>query len=174
VVARIDDCGFPRLGRCFAVPPVPLDHAAHLHAATEPSPEAIINQIQEIKATVAQLDAVMQQANPTADMGQMESGPRIAVMPSGAMAGMAGIPAAASPLAPASIPEMGGGPAADANPMGSMMQEMGSMMQMMGGTMRRIKPGGAEMDGMKPGEAQMGAMKMEGPARGMARMARLV
>lgn len=123
--------------------PVPADHSAHLHPATALASTAIADQVQDLKAKVAQLDEAIRRANPAAGMGQATPAPG----------------------------GMGGGQSNSGN-MGGMMKEMGSMMQMMGGMMDGMKPGAVPMGGMKPGGAGMGmgGMKMDAGEMGGMKM----
>ena len=143
--------------------PMPTDHSTHHHLATAPATQALADQVQELKAKVAQLDEALRRANPTAAMGQMAPGASMAGMPPAATGGIAPAPTGD----PATMASMSGAPAAGANPMGGMMQEMGSMMQMMGGMMGGMKPGSAEMGGMKMTPPDMGGIKIGGGMAGM-------
>ena len=134
--------------------PMPIDRSTHQHPATAPASQALADQVQDLKAKIAQLEGALRHGNPTAGMGQATAasgGNGMTGTQPGAMTGMAG---------------MGGGPAVGANPMGGMMQEMGAMMQMMGGMMGGMKPGGAELAGMKQGGAGMPGMKMDASEMG--------
>lgn len=138
--------------------PMPIDHSTHQHPATAPASQALADQVQDLKAKIAQLDEALRHGNPTAGMGQATAasgGNGMTGTQPGAMTGMAG---------------MGGGPAVGANPMGGMMQEMGAMMQMMGGMMGGMKPGGAELAGMKMDASEMGGMRAGGSSGGMSGM----
>ena len=157
---------------CVSAQPVPADHSAHLHPATALASTAIADQVQDLKAKVAQLDEAIRRANPAAvGMSPATAAPGGSGMGGGqasAMGGMAPMPPAAAPPAMAG---MGGGQSNSGN-MGGMMKEMGSMMQMMGGMMDGMKPGGPPTGGMKPGGAGMGmgGMKMDAGEMGGMKM----
>ena len=154
---------------CVSAQPVPADHSTHLHPATAPASTALADQVQDLKAKVAQLDESLRRANAAAGMGQATPAPGgMGGGQASAMGGMAPMPPAAAPPAMAG---MSGGQSNSGN-MGGMMKEMGSMMQMMGGMMDGMKPGAVPMGGMKPGGAGMGmgGMKMDAGEMGGMKM----
>ena len=161
--------------------PMPADHAAHAgHAATTTAPAdaSLPQQVEALKAKVAQLDEALRRAGattaPTAAAGGMAGMPAAAPMPAatppaaGAMSGMAPMPSGgAMPATAGGMAGMGGN-----GGMGDMMQMMGGMMQQMGGMMKMDGMGG-EMAGMGMGMSGTsgGAMPGAAPPAGMQGMA---
>ena len=121
------------------------DHKAHQKKPDAPAAEkGLEEQLKELSAKVADLDAALAQRSPAAPAGSgpaaKTAGGSMAGMgaPSAAAAGSMGSMPAAAGRAPA--PGMAGMPAAagQGGGMSGMMHDMGGMMQMMGGMMQNM------------------------------------
>lgn len=173
-----------------ADPPPDPAHAAHVAAGAMPSTTAkgdpaLSQQIYQLRAKVAQLEAALAKTAP-----QMTAAPAGAAMPGipGATAsatpamssigmgkmkpgGMAGMGGGATPAPPMAGMSGGAAPASSMNMMGMMDKMMGMMDKMMGMGGAPMPAGGMGMDMMEMGAMPGGgAMPAKTPAVGMANM----
>jgi hypothetical protein len=145
----------------------PADHARHQHADKAPDAANIADQIRDLQAKIAKLEAALQQGHQGAPSVKPAAG-GMAGMPMGMMGGQKMGPGMTGK---GGMEAMNPG---ELNEMGQMMQMMGRMMQQMGQMQGKAMGGGmgmeAMMGGMAGGKKGMGGMGMEGDDMGMMGM----
>jgi hypothetical protein len=133
----------------------PPDHAKHQHADKAPDAANMADQIRDLQAKIARLEAALQQGHQgTPSVNPAPGG--MAGMPMGMMGGRK---MAQGTMGKAGMEAMKPG---EMNEMGQMMQMMGQMMQKMGQVQGKTMGGGMAMDtmmgGMAGGNKGMGGM----------------
>jgi hypothetical protein len=160
----------------------PPDHAKHQHADKAPDADKTADQIRDLQAKVAQLEAALKQghqAAPTGAAGKggigMSGNIRVGVTETAGMMG-------GQKMGPGMM-GMGGMEGMDRDEMGQMMQKMGQMMQKMGqmqgkGSMGGMMDmmggmGGKGMGGMTDDDMDMMGMKGMGGMSGSKGMGKM-